>query len=249
METPKKLSSASKSNSEKLSVVSKVGSFKKSTSEKTKIKEGTDASTGENQLDSNKNVSKGFSTMMSDLKNELGIKKPNSETTSARRNSDESTKSKLTLTNMKRSMSMRKHPGVDNISFKETKMSLIKDVKRRITSPISEKKEKPEVSESKFNQSSRLTDVNRRIPKQMRESKENYDDLVSETKLEHPTANRVKAPKRRPPSQHFLRDSIPDLLEIDLEEEEEDAEKEEPCKSKISQKLFNRPTGAVLPKN
>ena len=33
-------------------------------------------------------------------------------------------------------------------------------------------------------------------------------DLAPMAKLSHPTASRVKAPKRRPPSQHFLKDNV-----------------------------------------
>jgi len=36
-------------------------------------------------------------------------------------------------------------------------------------------------------------------------------DLSQSAPLSHPTAGRVKAPKRRPPSQHFLKENIPDL--------------------------------------
>jgi len=37
-------------------------------------------------------------------------------------------------------------------------------------------------------------------------------DVVAPTnKLSHPTASRVKAPKRRPPSQHFLKENVPDI--------------------------------------
>merc|ERR1719323_2388035 len=36
-------------------------------------------------------------------------------------------------------------------------------------------------------------------------------DLSQSAPLSHPTAGRVEAPKRRPPSQHFLKENIPDL--------------------------------------
>lgn len=36
-------------------------------------------------------------------------------------------------------------------------------------------------------------------------------DLSQSAPLSHPTAGRVKAPKRRPPSQHFLKENIPDV--------------------------------------
>merc|ERR1719323_2893270 len=36
-------------------------------------------------------------------------------------------------------------------------------------------------------------------------------DLSQSAPLSHPTAGRVKAPKRRPPSQHFLKENIPEL--------------------------------------
>merc|ERR1711899_689827 len=38
-----------------------------------------------------------------------------------------------------------------------------------------------------------------------------FVDLSQSAPLSHPTAGRVKAPKRRPPSQHFLKENIPDL--------------------------------------
>merc|ERR1719458_1355872 len=38
-----------------------------------------------------------------------------------------------------------------------------------------------------------------------------FVDLSQSAPLSHPTAGRVKAPKRRPPSQHFLKENIPDV--------------------------------------
>ena len=37
---------------------------------------------------------------------------------------------------------------------------------------------------------------------------DDLDDMASMSKLSHPTASRVKAPKRRPPSQHFLKENV-----------------------------------------
>ena len=37
---------------------------------------------------------------------------------------------------------------------------------------------------------------------------EHLDDVAPTSKLSHPTATRVKAPKRRPPSQHFLKENV-----------------------------------------
>ena len=53
-----------------------------------------------------------------------------------------------------------------------------------------------------------IADVKRRISEPVSDKKDDLDNVVATTKLEHPTASRVKAPKRRPPSQHFLKDSV-----------------------------------------
>merc|ERR1711936_971184 len=54
--------------------------------------------------------------------------------------------------------------------------------------------------------------------------RDDLDELIGTcTKLPQQTAGRAKPPNRRPPSNHFLKENIPDLkdLEIDTEEEEE----------------------------
>jgi len=54
-----------------------------------------------------------------------------------------------------------------------------------------------------------IKDVKRRVSEPIKT--EDLDDITTTTKLSHPTASRAKAPKRRPPSQHFLKENIPDL--------------------------------------
>merc|ERR1719342_189350 len=104
-----------------------------------------------------------------------------------------------------------------------------------------------------------IADVKRRISEPVSDKKDDLDNVVATTKLEHPTASRVKAPKRRPPSQHFLKDSIPDELEIKLEDEvgtksaaKTDDEKERVIdteevsnKTKFLENSVNKPIGAI----
>merc|ERR1719419_735645 len=104
-----------------------------------------------------------------------------------------------------------------------------------------------------------IADVKRRISEPVSDKKDDLDNVVTTSKLEHPTASRVKAPKRRPPSQHFLKDSIPDELEIKLEDEEgtkstakTDDEKERVIdteevsnKTKFLENSLNKPIGAI----
>jgi len=52
-------------------------------------------------------------------------------------------------------------------------------------------------------------DYHRRVSEPIKSNE--LDEVVPTTKLSHPTASRVKAPKRRPPSQQFLKESIPDI--------------------------------------
>jgi len=61
-------------------------------------------------------------------------------------------------------------------------------------------------------------------------STEDIFDDISSKKLTNTTAGRVKAPKRRPPSQHFLKENIPEELRI----EQEDLPEEEKKKDKIN---------------
>merc|ERR1712110_1155597 len=57
-------------------------------------------------------------------------------------------------------------------------------------------------------------------------SSENSFDVISTNKLSAMTSGRAKPPKRRPPSQHFLKENIPDLIDIKVEESEEEEEEE-----------------------
>jgi len=52
--------------------------------------------------------------------------------------------------------------------------------------------------------------------------------VPNSSKLSHTTAGRVRPPKRRPPSQHFLKENIPEdiVLEVELEEETKGKEKD-----------------------
>ena len=88
---------------------------------------------------------------------------------------------------------------------------------------------------------------------------EELDEVLATTKLNHPTASRVKAPKRRPPSQQFLKESIPDVLIGSSDEKEsqsdnikatEESEKvveteEVSNKTKIVDNPLTKPIGAV----
>jgi len=56
-------------------------------------------------------------------------------------------------------------------------------------------------------------DYQRRISEPLKSN--DLDDVTTTTKLSHPTASRVKAPKRRPPSQHFLKENIPNIEAMD----------------------------------
>merc|ERR1711915_205594 len=47
-----------------------------------------------------------------------------------------------------------------------------------------------------------------------------FEAMNSQSKLSHTTAGRAKPPKRRPPSQHFLKENIPDEIIIEAEEDE-----------------------------
>ena len=49
-----------------------------------------------------------------------------------------------------------------------------------------------------------VTDVKRRVS----EPVEREEHITTPAKLSHPTANRARAPKRRPPSQHFLKENV-----------------------------------------
>jgi len=105
-----------------------------------------------------------------------------------------------------------------------------------------------------------IADVKRRISEPVSDKKDDLDNVVATSKLDHPTASRVKAPKRRPPSQHFLKDNIPDVLEIKLEDEEActksttktEEEKERVIdteevsnKTKFLENSLNKPIGAI----
>jgi len=61
-------------------------------------------------------------------------------------------------------------------------------------------------------------DYQRRISEPLKSN--DLDDVTPTTKLSHPTAMRVKAPKRRPPSQHFLKENIPNIEALDTNEPE-----------------------------
>jgi len=52
----------------------------------------------------------------------------------------------------------------------------------------------------------------------------------SSSKLSHTTVGRVRPPKRRPPSQHFLKENIPEDIILEVEEEEKSKEKEKDTK-------------------
>merc|ERR1711892_295765 len=69
-------------------------------------------------------------------------------------------------------------------------------------------------------------DYQRRISEPFKSNE--LDDVTPTTKLSHPTASRVKAPKRRPPSQHFLKENIPDMETIDTGNQSTDAETIQP---------------------
>jgi len=55
---------------------------------------------------------------------------------------------------------------------------------------------------------------------------DSFDLLTSNEscKLSGITAGRAKPPKRRPPSSHFLKENIPDIIDIQVEEDEPDEE-------------------------
>jgi len=54
---------------------------------------------------------------------------------------------------------------------------------------------------------------------------ESFGDPIS-NQLSHTTAGRVRPPKRRPPSQHFLKENIPEDIILEVEEEDNTTEKE-----------------------
>ena len=53
-----------------------------------------------------------------------------------------------------------------------------------------------------------VADVKRRVSEPVENQKEDLEDITAAAKLSHPTANRARAPKRRPPSQHFLKENV-----------------------------------------
>jgi len=65
-------------------------------------------------------------------------------------------------------------------------------------------------------------DYQRRISEPLKSN--DLDDVTPTTKLSHPTATRVKAPKRRPPSQHFLKENIPNIEALDTNEPSKSSE-------------------------
>jgi len=58
------------------------------------------------------------------------------------------------------------------------------------------------------------------------------DQMSPPSLLSHPTVGRVKAPKRRPPSQHFLKENIPDVDSL-LEEDDPPSDSEPAIKSSL----------------
>merc|ERR1712013_457820 len=61
--------------------------------------------------------------------------------------------------------------------------------------------------------------------KEVPEVLESFGDPIS-NQLSHTTAGRVRPPKRRPPSQHFLKENIPEDIILEVEEEDNTTEKE-----------------------
>eukprot|EP00092_Neocalanus_flemingeri_P074822 GFUD01092586.1.p1 GENE.GFUD01092586.1~~GFUD01092586.1.p1 ORF type:complete len:418 (+),score=157.80 GFUD01092586.1:144-1397(+) len=82
-----------------------------------------------------------------------------------------------------------------------------------------------------------VTNINEKEKENEKSStKEVFDEIIS-NKLTLTTAGRVKAPKRRPPSQHFLKENIPEESDANINDEDEGAHDVEQNKPPVMKML------------
>ena len=103
---------------------------------------------------------------------------------------------------------------VANLKNELSKNELFNKPQNKIDSPVKATPSRSSLDSVLSDKANKETDSKRRTSEPA--ANDDLRDLAPMSKLSHPTASRVKAPKRRPPSQHFLKENVSSILEYNI---------------------------------
>merc|ERR1719500_2221866 len=143
---------------------------------------------------------------------------------------------------------------VANLKNELSKNELFNKPLNKVESPVKATPSRSSLDSVLSDKANKETESKRRTSEPAAELRD-----LAPSKLSHPTASWVKAPKRRPPSQHFLKENIPDDLPNDPEVSESSSEihkvaeqtekvvetEEVSNKTKVLENPVNKPIGAI----
>lgn len=99
---------------------------------------------------------------------------------------------------------------VANLKNELSKNELFNKPLNKVESPVKATPSRSSLDSVLSDKANKETDSKRRTSEPA--ANDDLRDLAPMSKLSHPTASRVKAPKRRPPSQHFLKENVSSTL-------------------------------------